>query len=96
MSTDMYVRGYRDLDGLFQDMIEVKRACDKAGLAYPQGLHDYFGGDLCRFDEEEDLRKEMARIDLTACVTAGDYGSEYDIEVAKIPAECKIIRIEWG
>ena len=44
-----HVKGVRDLDGKFQGMMEIKLACEKAGVSYPEEVKEYF-----KFPEENE------------------------------------------
>lgn len=89
----IHIRGVRDLDGEFQKMLEVKLACDKAGIEYPDAVDSYFDG--AAEESEEYLRHEMEELDITQAVSE-EPAEDYDvrlIDLSKLPTDVKQIRV---
>lgn len=91
---DSDVVGLRDLDGQFAKMLKVKIACDDAGIPYPKEVRAYFN-DKAEYDEAP-LRREMAKIDITAAVNKTSYDSTnaWTVTLAKLPKECVAVVFE--
>ena len=92
MDMSSYVVGVRDLDGKFKKMMRVKRACEDAGVGYPQDLCDYLPYEP---EESESLfTEEMESIDLDGIIKEGGDGHRQwlELDVDKIPDEAKKIR----
>jgi len=85
MGMSTHVKGLRALDGKFSQMIEVKLACEKAGILYPQEVQTYFKGIA---GESSDYLKENAReVDIGEAVSefSGDYRNGYTVDITKLP-----------
>jgi hypothetical protein len=68
-SPSVYIRGMMEVDDKYEAMIALKRACEKAGVDYPQELIDYFGRDP---DEGEyELKIGKFGVDILAVDTGG-------------------------
>ena len=85
------IKGVRELDKAFTNMMAVKLACDKAGISYPTELLKYFGDD-CAEESEEYLCQEMEIVDVSAAIQEHD--SYYEVELARLPEGIKAIRFE--
>ncbi len=94
MSTSIV--GYRDLseDSEFQRMMDVKLACEKAGISYPKEVEGYF-----EFPSEgEDLlRREKSHIEIGGAssvdVDALNGEQAWLIDITKLPEGCTKIRV---
>lgn len=95
MSMSHYVKGVRDLDAKFADMIQLKLACEKANISYPAELEEYFDGETC--ESEKYLRAQMEEMDLPDEAVKQlklEYKDGYEVDISKLPKECKAIRFE--
>lgn len=83
--------GIRDLDGQFQKMMEVKKACEAAGIGYPEEVRQYF-----KYPEESErmLREEMESMDIDIAVkkSSNDYSNIWEVDLSKLPKEVKKIQ----
>jgi len=75
MSVRAYLIGVRNMDGLFERMLEAKRFIDGAGLSYPIEVKEYFG-DLIE-ESESYIREEMTEVILASGGGSG-WKSEHD------------------
>lgn len=93
MSMSTSVRGIRDLDGKFSQMIKIKELCDGAQIGYPEELAAYFGEHDAAEDSEY-LREMMETIDIDdVAVRFSRDGSDHcEVELSKLPSEVKAIR----
>lgn len=91
MGMSTFVAGIRDLDGQFQKMMEVKKACEAAGIGYPEEVRQYF-----KYPEESErmLREEMESMDIDIAVKKLDveYSDVYEVDLSKLPKEVKKIQ----
>lgn len=95
MSMSHYVKGVRDLDAKFTDMIQLKLACEKAKIPYPPELKEYFDGEVG--ESEDYLRTAMEEMDLPDEAVKQldlEYNDGYEVDISKLPKECKAIRFE--
>jgi len=90
MSMSTHIQGLRDIDGKLKKMLEVKKACEDAGILYPKELQDYFGG--CAEEAREYLIDEMRDITIPTTAYQAEGKEGLEIKVEDIPKECKIIR----
>lgn len=88
MSTSVY--GIRDLDGKFAVLMEIKLACDKAGIGYPEEVTDYFKYPR---ESEEYNRSEMERVDISNAVSKNnaDCSDKFKVDLSLISDEVKSI-----
>lgn len=91
MGMNLHVRGVRDLDGRFAEMMKVKLACDDAEIEYPATVREYF---TCPDESEEELRREMEEIDIKAAVSddSADMQDIRNVDLSKLPKDVKHIR----
>ena|SRR5579859_2108972 len=99
MSMSMHVTSFRDMDGGFKRMLEIKNFCDAHGVSYPKEVTDYFGDDVSSLDSDTSLYENFAEIDLDDKLRKwhNDDHSGLEIDVADIPAEVKTLRfyVSW-
>lgn len=90
MSMSTYVYGIRDLDGKFATMMEIKLACDKAGIGYPQEVAEYF---KYPSESEECNRSEMERVDISNAVSKinSDCSDGFKVDLSKLSDEVKSV-----
>ena len=74
MSTHIY--GYFKRTVRFEEMMEVAKACSKAGIEVPQEVDDFFGGELPFMEEEYP--------DLGLAAELGDYATKVDDDMREI------------
>jgi hypothetical protein len=81
-----YVKGVRDLDGKFKQMIDVKCACEAADIEYPQAVKNYFN-ECDPGCDVEDLRREMAEVDIDEACSEDFYDATaaYVVDISKLP-----------
>ena len=89
----VHIKGVRDLDGKFQQMLEVKRACERAAVGYPAAVVEYFDG--AAEEDESYLRHEMEEIEIKQAVVVEDVQDSDSclIDLSKLPPEVKKIRV---
>lgn len=94
MSRDLYVTAFRDMDGTFARMLEIKQFCDEKHVSYPKEVTDYFGEYVSPSDSETKLAEELGEINvhdkLRRWHDTDGYG--YEIDMADIPKEVKTLR----
>ena len=86
MGMSTHVAGLRALDGKFNKMLEVKLACEKAGIDYPQEVKDYFNGEEC--ESPEYLKENAREVNIKDAVSDwddGDMRQGYSVDVTKLP-----------
>ncbi len=95
MSMSTSVVGLRNLDIKFNDMIKLKKMCEKSKVSYPKELIEYFGKNNVG-ESEEYLKSEMTEIEIEDEDFVSAWKAEmqegFEIEVDKIPKEIKTIR----
>lgn len=64
MSMSMHVTAFRDMDGQFKRMFEVKKFCDSHSVSYPKEVTEYFGNNVSKLDSDTRLYEDFAEIDL--------------------------------
>ena len=86
MSVSVYVKGIVERDDRYEDMVAIKRACDRQRVQYPDEVTEYFG--------DIDLDCEDPVVDISGATT-GDvkYGDGMLIDIESIPDKVKKIRI---
>ena len=92
MGVSTHIVGVRDLDGRFEDMLAIKRACDAAEVEYPAAVEDYFGEPEC---SEDGLRSIMSEVDIEDAVTQvylQDSTDTWEVDLSKLSDEIKAIR----
>ena len=92
MGMSTHIVGLRDLDGKFKQMIDVKLACEKAGIDYPQGVSRYFDG-----NESEPviyLEENLREVDISKAVSEylGESKNGYTVDITKLPKDVNEIR----
>lgn len=92
MGMSTTIVGIRDLDGKFKQMMDVKKACDRAGIDYPEEVHEYFEYRADR--PEEELINQMNSTDLKKAVKKLDveYSDVYEVDLSKITKDVKKIQ----
>lgn len=92
MSMSISVTGFRPPDEKWKKMKTIWDACDKAGVRVPTAVTRFFGG-----NSPDDAGVEVD-LDGTAC--CNNYREEmeqgFEIEVAKLPKDVKVIRFVVG
>jgi len=94
MSLSLVVKGLRDMDNKFKNMLELKKICEKAETSYPEELREYFGEEIIREIEagseyfEDNILEEMM---LEIEIPQQRISDGYRVEVKDIPKECKTI-----
>lgn len=100
MSMSTNVVAFRDMDGEFSRMLDIKQFCDQKKVSYPQEVKDYFkdvdledytpDGDL----DDGDLHDAMLKVDISAALQewSDDSSEGYEVDVAKLPSDVKTIR----
>lgn len=90
MSTNVY--GIRDLDGKFNDFMQIKLACDKAGTGYPQEVTDYFKHPS---ESEAYNRSEMERVDISDAISLinSDCSDGIQVDLSKLSDEVKSVQV---
>jgi len=96
MGVDLGVKGIRDLDGKFAEMMKIKKLCEKSKISYPIEVQQYFGPSIG--EDEELITEEMSDIDINGCMKewGNEYAQGYEIDVKKIPKDVKKIRVYLG
>lgn len=97
MSMSMHVTAFRDMDGQFKRMLEIKNFCDAHEVSYPKEVTDYFGNTVSSLDTDTSLYEDFAEIDLDNQLREwsdghNGYRSGYEIDISDIPKEAKILR----
>lgn len=95
MSMSTYVQAFRDFDGNFQKMMDIKNFCESQGVSLPREVEEYFG--KYSLDDEPYIREQMSEVELPkGCKTEGDdsrvNGRYIEIDVTKLPKDIKKIR----
>ncbi len=92
----LHVTLLRDLDGRFDEMMKVKKMCEKAKISYPKEVESYFKG--FAEESEEYLRTELAEIEKPKGFLrewSEDACELMEFDVAKLPAGVKSIRVNY-
>lgn len=92
MGMSTQVVAFRDMDGEFAKMLEVKRFCEAHHVSYPAEVDAFFKG---KADYSEDvLREEFLEIPLGDALSKweDDDADGYEVDVSKIPVGVKTIR----
>lgn len=86
MST--YVVGIKPADEKFKKMYEIYKKCEEAEVNIPKEVEEFFN------DEEPDKKGVIIDIrEMECCKEWGDDSREgFEIDIAKIPKDIKIIR----
>jgi hypothetical protein len=87
MST--HIVGVRNLDGQFTNMMKVKKACDMAGIGYPQEISKYFKHPQ---ESEQYLRLEMEEMEIKFKEISENGTVCYEVNLKDLPKEVKSIR----
>jgi len=94
MGMDVVVLGVRELSMRFDKMMDVKRACDKVEIDYPNELKEYFG-DLIHEDGEH-LIREMEQVEIEYDEGSADMENIYDVDLSDLPDDVYKIRFIIG
>jgi len=91
MGMSTHVIGLKPVDDHWKKMYEVYKACDTAGISPPEEVRRFFDGIYFKHIEVKGIEVEL---DKAAGVTKynNENCSGFEIEVAKIPPNVKIIR----
>ena len=84
MGMDTHVVGFIPPDETWLKMKAVWDACQEAGIPAPEEVEDFFGG--------EAPDPEGREVDIPVREWSADSASGYEVEVADLPANVKIIR----
>ena len=70
----------------------IKLACEKAQVAIPFQVSEYFGADCA--ESEAFLRRSLSEVDISAALheVSGATEQGFIVNVASLPDECKMIR----
>jgi hypothetical protein len=93
MGLSSYILAYRDMDGEFAKMAEVKAFCDEKGVTLPKEVEEYFG--KYSLDPIEYCKEQMSEVILPNGVfkkSQDDSREFFDVDISKLPKEVKIIR----
>ena len=95
MSTSTSVQAFRDMDGEFRKMLDIKLYCDRQNVSYPQEVENYFRSNgSFPAEDAETLQEQLLSVGIEAALS--EYSDEssagYEIEVAKLPKEVKTLR----
>ena len=93
MSMSTVVEGFIPPDKKFQEMLAVYRSCQAAGVAPPQQVISFFNGEEpdeagVRINLSYDKRHKDAVREYSNADCSG-----YEIELAKLPKDIKLLRI---
>jgi len=91
MSMSTYVVGFVPPDDQWHKMRDVWNACEAAGIPVPEDVQTFFG------HEDPDDRGREVSMDALEGLGAvrdwsGDFSRGYEVELAKLPPEIKVIR----
>ena len=94
MGMSTRVKGIRDLDGKFANMIQVKEACDAAGIDYPQAVKEYFDG--YESEDVDYLTTEMEEVDIRDNVQeyTPESSNVWVVSLENLPEGVKAIKFE--
>lgn len=92
MSTSQHIEGFRDMDGEFAKMLEIKLFCDAHAVSYPAEVEKYFDGEAS--NTEEYLRNALLMVDISQAVEEykDTYSLGVDIHLDRLSPEVKFIR----
>ena len=92
MSMSTHVVAFRDMDGEFARMLQIKRLCDESHVSYPKEVDVYFGNEAG--EDEAYLRDTKLEVPLGDALKewSEDSASGYEVEVSRIPSDVKTIR----
>lgn len=90
MGISIHLKGLRDLDGKFKDMLDLKHLCDKTGVNYPKELDDYFRGQT--YENEKYLKELLETVSLKKRDFREDNSEGFEIDLKDIPEEVKTLR----
>lgn len=87
MSVSIYIHGMTAPDEKFNKLKAVYNACIAAGLEIPYEVESYFDG-------EDPNELEGADVDIDCAIIKGQkyHGSDFTVEIAKLPECVKFIR----
>lgn len=88
MSMGTHIKGIRPADDKFKKMLAAYRACEAVGIRPPDDVCDFFNGDT---PSDNGL---LVSLEDHKAVTeySDDMVSGFDVEIAKLPKDIKIIR----
>jgi len=94
MGMSTHIKGIRDMDGKFKEMLDIKKFCDGKKVSYPKEVCEYFDG--MEEESEEVIIEEMFEVNIekTEAVTefSGDMQQGFIVDVSKIPKDIKEIK----
>lgn len=98
MSMSVCVVGVRDLDKKFKRMIELKKACETAGVSYHPEVLGFFKNPIKEYGSLADCSEKLLREAMTEMEIPydGDVMQEQDgmrIKLADLPPDVKEIRV---
>ena len=89
------IRGVRDLDGRFAQMMKIKLLCEEGSVSYPPEVVEYFGG--CIKESEAYCRKEMEEVSVDGAMEKrlGTHvsGDQWDIYLIALPQDIVRLRV---
>ena len=94
MGMSTHVVAMRNMGHEFEKMLKVKHFCEENKVGYPYEVADYFG-EFVKEDESV-IRDAMAEVTLSGdnglTEFTDEYRTGYEVEIAKLPKEVKVIR----
>jgi len=97
MGASCCIRGVRDLNGKFEDLYKILRACVDGGVTVPREVSEYFSqvedeGYELETLSKKDIQKYMQEVEITVTGEI-EYHGGAEIDLAKVPSDVKFIRI---
>ena len=92
MGMSTHVTAFRDLDGKFKEMMEIKKFCEAKRVSYPTEVSEYFGKYIN--DNEKDILESLSEVKIGKAVRSfTDESSDiYEIDLKDLPKDVKTIR----
>lgn len=101
MGICLEVKGFRNTDGEFKKMLDMKNLCETDGFSYPKEVREYFSPIIEEIESGETLdndyiKTEMLNIEIPKTEWHDDCSTGFEINVKDIPKECETIRVSMG
>jgi hypothetical protein len=94
MGASLNVQGIKPPTKEYLDKLAAYCACEAAGVSVPKEILDFFGGNELRHIEPSGIEVGLTYPQHESLKPYGnDYSEGFDIEIDKLPAGVKILRV---
>lgn len=87
MGMSTHIKGFRPADHQYRQMQLIYEQCDSAGVAIPEEVLEFFD-----HERPEEHGKEIDISEAYNDYNDGQYRWGFEVDVTKLPKDCKIIR----